>query len=404
MPTHKETVEEHPLWQDIQQVKEALEQDFPDDDAVVDVLARARTVLETVEGRGEHDPHLISKASIDKVDASVKTLVGELNLLADNPQYEQQVTNRLDEVLVLLASWPPAKPHRLIGGVKASSDEHVKRLGKRVSQFQSEMDEAGTATREELDALRAEHIKLTEKYEALLADVAETKSQADHAVGELAEAFETAQKGWDEAAKAQRDAVTTENGKAHERWRDDAEAELGVIKQMAKDAGLVVESLAEKETADHYRAYADEQRQAARKWNWLTVGMLLLLVVAVAWALDGLETVTWHASVLRFGVTLTGLAVAAYCGAQATGHRREERRARRYQHGLSSVGAFLANVEPERRNLVRSLLATQLFQGDPVKGLGDTPSLSEQAARLLAPARDGKRTDNPETPGPVNEG
>lgn len=404
MTNYADTVTKHAVWSTAEQVKSELGEEYPDSAAARDAVARARFLLSTLEERRGGEPFHYTAGSLDKVNTHLSSLVQALTQLRGNDGHAPQVHQEINGALAAMASWPAAKSPRLTQPVRDAADEHISQLEGQAARAAEAITANEAATQAKLEELTVKYDELAKEHQELLAQIRATDDSATTAIDALSAKFDAAKTAWDETAERQRDALTRENTEHREKWNAAATTELEGIKGIAHEAGVVAGAVAEKQIADHYKDYADEQRLAANRWNIVTVVVLVALTGGIAWALHGLSAVTWQASALRFGVTLTVLAVAGYCGAQVAGHRREERKARRIQHGLSSIGAFMATVDDDRRNAVRSVIATQLFEDDMPKDAPGEAGLASQASHLLASARnrapDGKSAGvaDPTTP------
>lgn len=387
MTTHAETIAGHAVWSTADRAKEALDEAYPDSEAVRDVLARVRYLLDKVDDRGGGEEYHYSSTSLDQVNTHLSNLTSSLAQMAGNEAYAPHVHAEIDAALTSMSSWPPAKSPRLTQAVRDASGEHISQLEKQAAQASKVIADNETATQTALKKVVAQHEDLTKQYEDLLTGIRSAQTATSDAIEKLDDKYDAAKETWDDAAKSQRESLASDNSEHRKQWTDDARAEFEKIEGIAHEAGLVAEAVAEKQIAEHYREYAQEQRAAANWWNIITVVVLVALTGVLMWALTDINTVAWHASVLRFGISLSVLGVAGYCGSQANGHRREERKARRIQHGLSSVGAFMSTVDEERRSIVRSVVATQLFEDDGSKDGPSDGNWTHQTTQLLAGTR-----------------
>lgn len=387
MTNYADTVNNHAVWASAEHVQSELGEKYPDSETARDAVARARFLLSTLEERRGGEPFHYTGGSLDKVNTHLSSLVQALTQLRGNDGHAPQVHQEISGALAAMVSWPDAKNRRLTKPVRDAADEHISHLEGQAARAAEAISANEAATQTKLEELSGRYDELAKEHQELLTQIRATDESAATAIDDLSVQFDAAKTTWDETAQRQRDALTTENTEHREKWTAAATAEFEGIEAIAHEAGVVAGAVAEKQIAAHYKEYADEQRSAADRWNVVTVVVLVVLTGGIAWALHGLSAVTWQASALRFGVTLTVLAVAGYCAAQVAGHRREERKARRIQHGLSSIGAFMATVDDDRRNAVRSVIATQLFEDDAPRDAPGEAGLASQASHLLASAR-----------------
>jgi hypothetical protein len=101
-------------------------------------------------------------------------------------------------------------------------------------------------------------------------------------------------------------------------------------------------------TAGFFQNEANEQKDAANTWRRVGVAVLFVLVVVGAMELVfGASTPSLKHTAARLPIAVAGAALATYCLRESGQHRRQERLLRRREVDVSSIAAYLENIDDE---------------------------------------------------------
>ena len=146
-------------------------------------------------------------------------------------------------------------------------------------------------------------------------------------------------------------------------------------------AGRLLAALGAEATSSGYAATAKQEKAQADWWRRITLAgggatAILAVVLFLTVNQQGLESIA-----TRVGVILPAILLTVYAGRQSTGHRTQEREARRLQLAFGSVDAYLADLTTERRSELKTLLSSRLF--GTADGFAQVPADYPSSADLV---------------------
>jgi hypothetical protein len=159
-------------------------------------------------------------------------------------------------------------------------------------------------------------------------------------------------------------------------YADAQEAKEDGLKRLREQetaAGKLLAALGAEGTSSGYRTSAAEERKQADFWRVLTVvGGILSAILAVV-LFSTIHDKGWQAVATRSAITLPVILLTIYAGKQSSGHRLQEREAKRLELAFGSIDAYLADLEPDKRAELKSTLSSSLY----LSGGPDGPSRDE---------------------------
>jgi hypothetical protein len=134
----------------------------------------------------------------------------------------------------------------------------------------------------------------------------------------------------------------------------------------------------------YFEAYANSQRTTADNFRWATLALIVVAGIS-SFALPHPTVAEWPALVVRLTSLAAIVGLAAYCGRQATSHRRVADWAKALEVQLQSMPAFMDAIQSDtQRDAVYSAFAGRILGSPPdVKA-----SASEASDMPLAQAID----------------
>ena len=372
MSTWKVRVEAHPVWDSLSSVREAASSGgWADDLEWRDALARITWVCDQVIARKE--PNAITDSSLDQVNSVLTNMLNQLTQWKEQKAGDANWAHQqIDALLALIAAWPSPSATRAtqssreaaatfqmqaeeaIGDLRLQNEELKSQTDLSLAAWQSAADEKQVH-------LEEKNAELGQTADAVSSELAAQKQRLDAALDANNQNFQEAEKerhkaATEVAAKVQKAAEGQLAGQSQA-----GSTRIAELDEMLAQAKNTLEALGSVTTATHYASYAQDQKKSANLWNAITLGTLALSAACLAWALVEAKADTWHFSVLRAGLGFIFLTAAGYGGKQASGHRAEERKAKRFELGISALDPFLANVPPDDAKAVRTRIAAQLF-------------------------------------------
>lgn len=338
--------------------------EWPDDEAVRDALDRARWVLRDVFARFDAmDARQVLTSTLDQLQSGLTQMRDALANLRANAAYVASVHAASDAVLSTTGAWPRPPADAEVEVVRKTAEDFKDGLEKALSGF---VDTTAAAAAE-TGKTKTDFVATTETLKANLKTLAERldaqTTRLDSALNTLSTRYEEAEA----SRSASAEDVAVQRAKAFENERGrvatQTAAHLAVLEGMLVEARNTLQAIGVTTTASHYGTYADRQRRAGFWWAAVAVLAGVGSAGGVVWALHGVASggESWQLASLKSLASTVILAVAGYAATQSSGHRREERRARRIQLGLAVLDPFLANVDGDDVKTLRLSLGAELF-------------------------------------------
>ena len=399
--TWQETVDGHGLWPVVVQVKELCQSDgWPDDDDVRDAVVRGTWLCGHVESR--RDANSITLDSLNGGLLGMQALHASLSGLRTDPPtatYESARSNT-DQVLSAIAAWPPPSAARITQAVREGTEQHQKLANEALDGLRVEVGSirAGIAAEQaqwrtdaeaEVQAATDANSKLQSEVATAVTELASQRARLDTALSDFAANSQAAEKervvAESEALKVREQTaanlLTAQEASGKER--------LQTMDELLAQARTTLQTIGKEASASHYGTYADEQRSAAFWWSMIVLGSLAGAAGFLAWA--AVEHVgTWHSAAARYALGVVFVGAATYAGRQSAHHRALERQARQRELAIGALGSFLADVNPEKVQILKLGAAADLFIDDgipdPSQAAYQSPSaqIVEAIRRLVA--------------------
>ncbi len=365
----------------------------------------ARTEFERIERAAqfaqdrlaESDPLLTPLALLNEIKSSADAASNSLAAHKSSGDVGQrnQAQNQVDAfvrlasqlaVPVSLQDLDSLRDHVIL--VRRSAGQHVANLDRDVEGLRgriSEVDQARVDALGRLAELREEAKQDKGRLDSAISEFQSQFSQAQESRrSEFAQdqksrsaAHQTAVQAAEARFEELRQAVSSEADTTLEGIRSQAEEErsqqsevaghhIEAISALEEQAAQIVGAIARTGMAGGYQLEADSQRKSATTWRWVVVGSLVAVAAAAAFALlaarqpgsGGLDLGVFFA---RSGLGLPMLLLAAYAMRQADKHERSERRLRKIQLELASLGAYLELMPEEKRQAIQADLVSRFF-------------------------------------------
>lgn len=231
------------------------------------------------------------------------------------------------------------------------------RLDTAISQFQQQFSQAEDTRREQF--VKAESGR-EEKFTFAMKDKDEEFRSAEEVrSGEFVGALDERRAAFDQFLEKSRN----DSGEQRVQIEKDASSLLDQLIQKKSRAEALVHVIANTGMVGGYQRVANEERLVARLWEGLAVismgGLVGFAVYAFFSTLH--DDFKWGVFLARAFVALTFGILAGYAARQAEKHHQVERRSRRVELELASIGPFLSELPEGERNEVKKRLAARLF-------------------------------------------
>lgn len=231
------------------------------------------------------------------------------------------------------------------------------RLDTAISQFQQQFSQAEDTRREQFT--QGERAREDKFVAAMKGKDEEFRSAEEERSGAFSGALDDRCNAVDQLLKKSRDETDEQRVKLEE----DASSLLDHLSESKSRAEELVHVIANTGMVGGYQRVANEERLAARLWEGIAVIAMSGLVGFAVYAFFGTlnDDVKWGVFLARAFVAITFGVLAGYAARQAEKHHQVERRNRRVELELASIGPFLAELPEEERNEAKKRLAARLF-------------------------------------------
>ena len=333
----------HTLWSTVVQITETLNGiEAPvDPDAAAD-LRRLRLIVETLAQHRKEGPLRYTNGMLDRVystlSPSIPTWLEQYRTDAvANAASLRSASDGAEPVLEQMATLPSLTPK---GAAIAA--------GKAAKTYQAASQAALARMRDDVTKFQAAVSGLDEKVAAIAEETADgLEKQASDVVDQILREQESL---W----KASLSAVDVA--------LEDAQTEVVEIQKLHAESGRIASAVARKAVAHSYQKNA--LNKALGGWFWDIVGTIIGSI-ALGALLYHLLTATGETSMplatTRLAVSIGGLGLAALCFRRGSGNHSESRRAKRVDIRLSTVNAFVANLDPDVQAVVIEGMAERIY-------------------------------------------
>ena len=338
---------------------------------------------------------LMPLVNAEQADHAVEAVTSMRRALGQHARYLREEASALEREAAAVREAATTAESDL-DQLRSEADSVVKALQTRIAELEKSSAER---IQQQLDLLAAAETKRAEQWSAGV----ETRANqfADASNQRTRDFSEASKKQAQESREAER-ARTSKHTAALAEWqkqlaavRGDAEKDLGKIEEDAsaaaqaildalnrnkRDAEELMHVIASTGMSGGYQAVADDHRKAARLWKGVAFCAMVGLIVFAIWSAvtagAAKSEFPWGAIGGRTFAALAFAALATWAAQVASLHLAAERRSRRLQLELASIGPYLEALSEETQDAVRGALAERWFgrdEPDPKKGEAPTP-------------------------------
>lgn len=407
--------QEHPLFSllkevgtQLQSLKEATE----DADGLLTIerlerlVKRSQSVLARVDGtiafiqpmngaqthlnnaKSQLDSYASDKVS-SHLDTANQQLEGCLQMLDQLPQFHTAVdVSEIQEAVISFrrsvsqhlrlvqeeAKATLATSQELRGRLdetKAEIQQQKSRLDEAISQFQQQFSTAEETRRQQaqeaVTKLQTQSTEIQEKFNANQ----EARNE------KFNENLVAVQKQLDDSLVAlQKIQASAEQG-----FRVQAAQVISDLEARKAEAEKILGAIAQTGMAGGYQRVANREKMTMYLWQGVTVAAIVGFIIVLSTIVtttstpsaDAQEAVaigfSWPALIKRVLISLAFGALAAYAGKEAAKASEKERRYRKLELEIASVGPFLATLPKDKQEATLQAVATRLFATDTDKPL-----------------------------------
>jgi hypothetical protein len=277
---------------------------------------------------------------------------------------------------------------------KDAARRYSQSLNPRMQAIKREIDALEARLSEFSESASSQSTEISERVDGLKGELESAGTRIDELISDQDAKFTEAQeKRREEHTQAINDATErlTEARSSFDERRDKATARLDEIeKEVAEAAAAIGASTA---GVDH-GAESARQTKLAFRWSLATIALLLVAALVSIFALEILKANQSPEAVAgKITVALLIAGVAGYAGGLAHHHRERAANARRLEIEMNAFGPFIATLDREDRNDLRSTAVWRFFgpnaappasEGDPRPGPRIAELWNERRAKRRA--------------------
>lgn len=378
------------LWTLVDEALKALEEHVGTEelDASDSRVQRLRSVLSHLSAYRDNPDALITSTARKNVGRAVETITSQLpNIEALFKAPAGASVSKFEELAKAVRPWPQRGSISLAGLKQQVQQlqEALDHADESASQQVRELEELGATTSEEVKKQYQAHL---EELQTDMADLQKSVSELSNEVGSIRNSVDMAESTIEEALKAhdatfeeseaQRAAAfderIAEEVDVSQRERDSARTQaqevLQEIQKKKEEAEALLGALAQRSTATDYGQWAEQQRNSAKWWSLTAVALFVLAAVAFIESTFHFFTLPattvgadslWGDALTRLGMTGVVLAGALYAARESGQHKKEQRKAKARELVLTTMDPFMANIDEDVKELIRSEAARAIF-------------------------------------------
>jgi hypothetical protein len=391
LPSWDEQINSHPLHQSLKVIDEAIAEAISrangDADVVVN-LQRAKRVSGFVASRiVQADSFLLSLSTLTAIQQQLDAATSACRSYTTDQDtaHIERVGKAIDATVPLAGAIPVISTRADVRNLGAdfgafrraveTGMTHWKSEAGKLSQQLSEMTAVGSSLKAEIESQKGLLSQAITQYQATFTQ-AEQARQSQFLATQQARADEA-----DKAASTRREqllALLEEHRTAFVSLLDQAAAQLkqaqgesidqasehiSKINNMRVEAEGLLGVIGNTGVVGGFNRVANQEQRTARVWAALAVAAFIGLIVTACVAfLPSLKgQFTWGAFAGRVYVSLTFGLLAAFSAYQSEQHFAVERRARKLETELASLGPFIADLTVEERQAKKSALVDRIF-------------------------------------------
>lgn len=342
------------------------------------------------------DPSITPKDVANQVREKAENLLGNVRQAESSGGTDGgTIAGPAEQLLVALNAL--RHPDPVEEKAKEEARRYSQSLNPRIQAIKREIEALEGRLSELGDSASGQNTELTERVDGLKGELEAAGTRVDELISDQDAKFTEAQ---EERRREFASALRTASDELSSAQADFEEKKDEAVTRLAEVRGEIEKTAAElggSAVAVNYGEEAKEQNRAAFWWTIVTIA-LLLLAASVPVALGVLEAKQSPESVAgKISIALIIAGVAGYVANLAHHHRERSARARRLQIELNAFGPFIATLNEEDRDDLRSTIVWRFFGPDNTsQEPDDEPKPGRGITRLLnlrKKARDGSPID-----------
>jgi hypothetical protein len=354
--------------------------------ATAEELARLRKLIAHIAGTLlAVDPELANADALNNMHSTAAAAAGEVQAFKDNgnPAHLKNANAQTDSLATHV--------YRFSQGALPAGDPGIREAAESLRAYVEAWHETATGLlavlREQVTAVEGRATAADQAIDKLVDRMTALEGQFQLQLSGFVQTFTTAETSraerhdkWQEAQQTKADdsfAVTAARHAAGIVVLDDFEAQ----------AGKVLGSVVNTSQAGAYATYANDEKASANTFRRLAICLMgvaaMVLFLPELWHIAqtiGGYTVDWQKALYRLPFSVVLFAPAIYLAKESTRHRNNEVLNRRRQHILTTIEPYLALLDKEKAQEVKTEVAKSLFT-DSTAAPGDA---DEETGNVLA--------------------
>jgi hypothetical protein len=395
-----ERFESHPLFSTLDDIKRKLDQtaDLASGDSNrVEDHERVKQLVSEVERRVKRvDPILPSQGTLNGINNHFQKTDGHLQSFINNRNASEleAATTTAENALTVAVNLPLLENaqdvealQESVISVRRSLAQHARHAQEEAERAQAAVTEVQVAA-EELEAqITAQKARLDtaieNTQERFTAAEAERAKQLESALvaartqlDEVAEKFRVAQEARHEGFKEKLDEwqehwvqwsgeIAERDKRVLAKREAEAEKRLAAMDGLKKQAEDVVGVIGQTGMVGGYQKQANIEKRTRLAFQIVTIVALVLFAAVLVWGIPGEPEATgpanWVGYAHRMVIGLAFAAIAAFASREASKHGERERRYRKAELEIASVGPFLVSLPQAEQNAIRKEFADRVF-------------------------------------------
>lgn len=399
--------DEHPIHETLRLLNEYISTQF--EDINEDETQERRRFLKIIstyqELLSELDAELVPLNQLDSLNNGLKAqhIWNQITSYSSNQNVSYLVTandnltNQLTQLSLLLAIAKKTKFIKPFKKVEDIVDEFSQTIASQKNKLQEELKELSTS----LNQRQQELLKLEQLMEA-------RKNESDSQMSKWQEQFSQAQdrrqteyatwsKKFEEQSQKEINELieqtTSELNNQQETFENSIKAILDDGNLKHKAILELYELTAGDSVGAGYIKNANDEKDEANMWRWISIGFISLTVVWLGFVYfcnTGMFEFCkinsddfWTKIITAFSLTGVMLYGAAYSSQQSTKHRNNEKKARWFALEIKSFDPFISSLKEEQQHKLKEELSKRIFGQNEHSDLKDGSVIDEHAYKTI---------------------
>lgn len=358
----------HSLWTLVNQIAESLDGvAIPGDTDGAGEVLRIRLVIEALHAHREEDSAKYTGAMLDRVYSILsQNIAAWVQQYKDDPDAYaaslRSAADAMDNVIDNMVYLPALTPKGMAQAAGKAAKAYETASVQALADLNNEVKRLHDLVAKLETTLTAHETRMT----------VEQKTFIDESRDELHGEFMKAVSDFEQASATS----LTDSEKA----LSSARSIVTQLESLHEQSGKIAGAVARRAVAHDYQRNA--RNKAVGGWIWDMIGTLIG-AAALGALLYHLLTAKGETSLplatTRLAVSVGGLGLAALCFRRGSGNHAESRRAKRADIRLSTVNAFVANLDPDVQAAVIEGMAERIY----IDGELDVPDKDDTGHKTL---------------------